>query len=145
MTGQETEQAIARDIARHGLIAAPVILGVAAAFRGTDGLASAAFALALVVGNFLIAAASLTWAGRISPGTLIGTALGGYFVRLGIITVAVLAVHDMGWVDLPALGITLIVSHLGLLAWELRSVSLTLAAPGLKSDRPRPVREGVSG
>ena len=36
------------------------------------------------------------------------------------------------WVDLMALGLTLVISHLGLLFWEMRYVSATLAFPGLK-------------
>lgn len=128
----ETELPIARELVRHGLLAAPAVLAVAALVGGAAGLASAGYALGLVLVNFLVAAVSLTWAGRISPGALLGTALGGYLVRLGAITAAVLLVRDAGWVDLPVLGATLIVSHLGLLAWELRSVSLTLASPGLK-------------
>jgi len=36
---------------------------------------------------------------------------------------------------LPSLGITLIVAHLGLLFWEMRYVSLSLAHPGLKPGR----------
>jgi hypothetical protein len=38
-------------------------------------------------------------------------------------------------VDVVVLGVTLFVTHLGLLFWELRSVSFSLAAPGLKRDR----------
>lgn len=135
-----TEPAIASDLARRALIAAPVVVGVAALARGADGAASAAFALGLVVANFLLSATSLAWAARISHGLYMGTALGGYIVRLGLITVAVLLVRDLSWVDLPTLGITLIVSHLGLLVWELRAVSLTLAAPGLRPARPTPGR-----
>ena len=37
--------------------------------------------------------------------------------------------------DLPALVITIAVTHLVLLAWETRYVSLSLAAPGLKPGR----------
>lgn len=142
--GAETEQSIAADLARRGLFAAPAVVVVAGLVAGAAGAASAAFALALVVANFLAAARSLTWAARISPGAYLGTALGGYFVRLGVITAAVIAVRGFAWVDLPTLGVTLVVTHLGLLVWELRHVSLTLAAPGLKSDRPAPVRGGVA-
>jgi hypothetical protein len=35
------------------------------------------------------------------------------------------------WVNLFALCLTLIVAHLGLLVWELRYVSASLAFPGL--------------
>ncbi|MGA1359498.1 MAG: hypothetical protein ACO4A4_04375, partial [Ilumatobacteraceae bacterium] len=44
----------------------------------------------------------------------------------------VMLVRNEPWVDLMALGLTLVISHLGLLFWEMRYVSATLAFPGLK-------------
>ena len=45
---------------------------------------------------------------------------------------AVFVVKDFWWVEVWPLGITLIVTHLGLLFWETRYVSASLAFPGLK-------------
>ena len=134
-----TESAIAGDLVKRALLIAPIALGVAAVLRGGEGAASAAFALAVVAANFALAAASLSWAARISTGLYLGTALGGYVVRLVIITGVVIAVRNVNWIDLPTLGITLISAHLGLLTWELRHVSLSFAAPGLKPARPGPL------
>jgi hypothetical protein len=50
----------------------------------------------------------------------------------GLISVAVLAVRDQSWIEPAPLGITLVVAHLGLLFWETRFVSASLAFPGLK-------------
>jgi len=58
--------------------------------------------------------------------------LGGYMLRLGVLTVAILIVKDMSWVERAPLFTTLLVTHVGLLIWETRSVSLSLAYPGLK-------------
>ena len=88
--------------------------------------------LALVLVNFIFAAAIVTYAARISYAVLMGATLFGYLVRLGIITVAVYVVADAAWVELIPLCATLIVAHLGLLVWELRYVSLSLAFPGVK-------------
>jgi hypothetical protein len=44
-------------------------------------------------------------------------------------------VTDASWISLPALGATIIVTHLGLLLWELKYVALSLAHPGLKPAR----------
>lgn len=134
----ETEGAIADDLVRRGLMAAPLVVALGWFARGGDGAASAAFALVLVLINFLAASRSLAWAARISPGLYLGVAMGGYFVRLGLITVAVVLVRNMVWVDLPTVGVALAATHLVLLVWELRFVSLTLAAPGLKPVRPKP-------
>jgi hypothetical protein len=63
---------------------------------------------------------------------LAATVMGSYVIRLALITVAVLLVKDLSWVNLWALCSTLVVSHLGLLIWETRYVSASLAYPGLK-------------
>ena len=56
----------------------------------------------------------------------------GYLIRLGLIFLAVLWCVTPSWISLPALGSTIIVTHLGLLFWEMKYVALSLAYPGLK-------------
>ena len=56
-------------------------------------------------------------------------------IAAGTIFVAVLLVKDAGWISLPALGATIIVTHLGLLLWEMKFVAVSLAHPGLKPAR----------
>lgn len=132
LDGPAVEQELARDMARRGLPAIPVLLIVAAAGWGFHGVASAAYAVAIVLLNLTLSAALLAWTARISLGLMMGTALFGYLVRLGLVALAVMAVKDAGWVELWPLGLSLIVTHLGLLLWEMRYVSASLAFPGLK-------------
>lgn len=129
------EVEIAWHIARQGALAAPGLLLLAGLARGADGVASAAFALVLVLANLLLAAASLAWAARRGPNALMGVALFGFLVRLSLMTVALFAVRGSAWVDMPVLGLVLIATHLGLLFWETRFVGMTLAAPGLRPSR----------
>ena len=133
------ERRIATDLARHGLMVAPVIVLVAGLFRGLDGAASAALGLAVLVLNFLAAAISLEWGARRGGNALMAVALGGFLFRMVSILVVILVAQALfGWVDVVVLGVTLFLTHLGLLFWELRSVSFSLAAPGLQRDRPTP-------
>jgi hypothetical protein len=130
------ERRIALDLARHGLLVAPAIVLVAGLVRGIDGAASAALGLGLLVLNLLVAAVSLEWAARRSPNALMTVALGGFLFRMITILVVMLVADALfGWADVVVLGLTLFVTHLGLLFWELRSVSLSFAAPGLRRDR----------
>jgi hypothetical protein len=134
------ERRIAVDLARHGLLVAPAVVLVAGLFRGVDGAASAALGLAVVVVNFLAAALSLEWGARRGGNTLFAVALGGFLFRMVSILVVLLVADALfGWADVVVLGLTLFVTHLGLLFWELRSVSFSLAAPGLRRDRPAPI------
>jgi hypothetical protein len=130
------ERRIALDVARHGLLVAPAIVVVAGLIRGVDGAASAALGLGLLVLNLIVAAVSLEWAARRSPSALMSVALGGFLLRMMTILVVMLVADAFfGWADVVVLGITLFLTHLGLLFWELRSVSLSFAAPGLRRDR----------
>ena len=109
-----------------------VLVVVAGLIWGADGAASGAFAVALVLGNLALSAVLLSRAARISLALLMAAALGGFALRLFLLTAIVWAVKDQPWVDITALGFTLIVTHLGLLIWETRHVSASLAYPGLK-------------
>ena len=132
LDGPAPERDLARDLAKKAALAAPVLIGVSALIWGWQGAASTLFAMSLVVVNFLVSAALITWAARISIGLMMGVVLFGYLIRLGLILAIVLLVKDQPWVNLVALGIMLIVTQLGLLFWELKYVSASLAFPGLK-------------
>jgi hypothetical protein len=82
----------------------------------------------------MIAAGLVATTARISYALMMTATLFGYILRLGIVALAVMLVRNEPWVDLVALGLTLIVTHLGLLFWEMRYVSATLAFPGLRPD-----------
>ncbi len=85
-----------------------------------------------MVVNLLLSAAMLTWAARVSPVALMGTALGGFLLRMMLLTVVIVAVKGEPWVNLTALAVAVLVTHLGLLIWETRYVGANLAFPGVK-------------
>ncbi|MGH9226634.1 MAG: ATP synthase subunit I [Acidimicrobiales bacterium] len=128
---------MAFDMIRRSLPVLPAVVLVAGLIWGTDGALSAAFAIGLVLVNYMVAASLLAWSARIALALMMVAALGGFVVRLVLITVAVLAVKDQSWVELVPLGLTLIVTHLGLLIWEARHLSLSLAYPTVKPAGPR--------
>ncbi len=129
--GPPVERMIVRDMLRRGWPALVLLIGLGG-FWGADGVLSAGFGVGLAVANALLAAALVSGAARVSLGLLYAAALGGYLVRLGLITVAVLSVVEQGWVEVVPLGAALVVAHLGLFIWEARFVSTQLAFPGLK-------------
>ena len=126
------EREIAFDMLKRGIWFTPAILLAATAIWGSDGAASAAVAIAVVLVNLVLAAVSLSWAARRSLTLVMAVALGGFAVRMGLVTLVLLLVKDESWIDLTALGVTVLVTHLGLLFWELRYVSASLAFPALK-------------
>ena len=127
-----TEGAIARALTRRAIWVAPVFLLVGVVGWGSNGLLSAALALVLVAVNFRLGAAISSRAAQISINALYGAVLGGYVARLALMTAVVLTVKAIGLLATVPFAITLLVTHLGLLAWESRHVAMTLAGAGLK-------------
>ena len=126
------ENELARDMVKRVVPFAPAIVVVALLLGGSRGAWSALLAVAVVAANFLLAAASLSWAARISPTLLMATALGGFLVRMALLTGVILAVRHASWINLSAFAISILVTHLGLLFWETRYVGASLAFPGVK-------------
>lgn len=139
-TGPAPEAEIVADVVRRALPVLPVPVAIGAIVAGLDGALSAAVAVGLVLCNLVVAAASLAWAARINLGALMGVALFGYLLRISLLFGAVYALRELSWVHVGVLGGTLVVTHLGLLAWELKYVSASLAYPALEpaGSRTRP-------
>lgn len=132
--GTAVEAEVAKDLVRRGLYALPAALLIGLIGWGTNGLLSIGYASILILANFWISAVLLQWAGRISLGFLMGMSLGSFVLRIGAIVVAVLLVKNQSWVEPVPLALTLVIAHLGLLLWETRYVSASLAFPGLKPE-----------
>jgi|GEM_PF-84449 len=126
---------VALDMLKRGALVAPVAIMICAAIWGTDGAASVSYGMAIVLVNLWLSAAIIAWSAKISFAMVQAGALFGFLIRMGLIAVAVLVVRNLSWVNLVALGLTLIIGHLGLLFWELRYISASLAFPGLKPSK----------
>ena len=137
LPGPAPEVAVSNDMIKRGLIVAPILIAVCGLIWGVNGAASSAYGIAIVLVNFALAAGIVAVTAKISLRLMMGAILFGYLVRLGLIFLAVYVVKDAGWISLPALGATIIFTHLGLLVWELKYVAMSLAYPGLKP-KPRP-------
>lgn len=128
---------IARDLLKRGLYLVPVAIIVGAIVGGAAGIASVLYALGLSLGNFVLAAALIGWGARISAVAMGAAAMFGFLIRLMLVFAAFFVFRNADWMQPVAFGVTIIVTHLGLLFWEMRHVSASLAYPGLK---PRPRR-----
>ena len=123
---------MAGDLARRAIPAAPVLLIAAAIGWGWSGVASSAIGIGLVVVNFLAAALIITSTIRVSLNALMAGVMFGFILRLAMLTVAVVLLRKLDWIeDIPLL-FTVLITHIGLLMWETRYVSMSLAYPGLK-------------
>ena len=128
----EVERELAFDMLKRGVWFAPAVLLLASLAWGSEGATSALLAIAVVSVNLVLAALALSWAAKVSLTAIMAVSLGGFAVRMALVTAVLFAVRDAAWVNMTALGICVLVTHLGLLFWELRYVSASLAFPGLK-------------
>ena len=127
------ERDIARDLALRGLLAAPFAIAFGGLLQGWAGAVGVALGLGVVLFNYLVAGAAQSWAAsKDSPGFFGGTVLVSLIFRFVVVVVALSLLRDRSFLDFSSFGIALVVSHLGLLTWEAKSVQLSLAFPGLK-------------
>ncbi len=138
LDGPSPEVEVSTDMIKRGLIVAPLLIAICAVIWGGDGAWSSAYGIAIVLANFALAALFIASAAKISLGLMMAATLFGYIIRLALIFVAVWLVRDASWISFPALGSTIIVTHLGLLFWEMKYVAMSLAHPGLKPGRINP-------
>lgn len=135
------ELSLVTDAARRAAPLVPVALIIGGLGWGWAGVASVAIGVAMVIANLFVAAWLMSTTARISLSLMMGTVLMGYLLRLGLLLGAVLALRNQTWIAVVPLCFTMVVAHLGSLAWETRYVSASLAFPGLKPnhnclDRP---------
>ena len=134
------EKRIANHLALRALWFSPFFLILSALGWGLSGAVSSLLALFLVAVNFLAGAAIITISVKISPNMLYGSVLGGYVIRLAILTGVVMSVRPFDWFETVPFAMTLLVTHLGLLATETRYISASLAYPDLKPTSSKEIR-----
>jgi hypothetical protein len=128
------EREVAFDMIRRGLPVLPLLVLAAGIGWGVHGALSGAYGVGVVLLNFALAAVLLSWAARISVTFLMATAVGGFVLRMALVLVALVVARHQGWVEMVPLGLTLVITHVGLLAWETRHVSASRAFPGLRPE-----------
>jgi hypothetical protein len=121
--GDAIELDLARSAAIFTVALAVPVIAVAWLAAGLPGLYSAAIGAAVVIGMFLMAGATMSWAARISPTALMAAVLGGYLVRLMIYAGLILLLRPVEWLSGPSLAIATAVLLVAVLAWEVRVAS----------------------
>lgn len=131
-TGVAPSRDIVMDMAKRGLLVAPLVLLIGFVGWGTNGAISVLFALGVVLVNFLMSAWIISKAVHMPQAFIMMSVLGGFAARMLLVIGAINVAGMFSWAERLPLGITVIATHIGLLAWETRHVSGSLAYPGLK-------------
>lgn len=109
-----------------GGVALPVALTAGFLAVGVDGAASAGLGVAVVVSNFAAHGLSLAWAARISISAVQAVALGGFLVRMGVITGLLFGLDRTAFFSPLVFGLAVAAATLGLLGYEVRLVAAGL-------------------
>lgn len=117
------ETVLARHTVARAVYVGPVLIGIFALIGGWESAWSAAIGVAVVVANFLLAGAILSISAKISLAVYHAAALFGFFLRLGLLVLAMLVIAQTLPIDRLAFGITAVVAYLVLLSWEAVAVS----------------------
>jgi len=118
----DVEAILARHIVARAVYVAPVMILLFWLTRGSVGAWSAAFGVALVIGNFLLAGWILSISARVSLQVYHAAAIVGFFLRLGLLTLTMLVAVNLVPVDRLAFGITVVVAYLVLIGAEMMAV-----------------------
>jgi hypothetical protein len=135
MTSNSPQAEIVADMAKRGLLASPLLVVIVGIGWGVHGALSVLLALGIVLINFAASAAVVRKSGDLPQSFIMMFVLGGFLVRMLFVLAAITVAGHFSWVAKVPLGLAIIVTHLGLLAWETRHISASLAYPGLKPRR----------
>lgn len=119
----DSEATMARAALPVGSVLAVLAVAIVLPWRGVGAAATALGAVVFVVGNFYLTGRALTWGGRISPAVLQAVALGGFFLKLVVLAIALVLLRPVEAIDGTVLAITTVVATMVVLAFEVRLVS----------------------
>jgi hypothetical protein len=121
--GDGVELRLARSAIAFIVVLGIPVVAVAGLLGGVPGALSAGIGALVVIGMFLMAGATMSWAARISPAALMGAVLGGYLVRLVIYALLIVLLRPVEWLSGTSLAISTAILLVAVLAWEVRVAS----------------------
>lgn len=116
------EAIMSRNMVKRAVWVAPVLMIIFGVASGVSGAVAAGVGVAIVVVNFLIGGWIMSTAAAVSLTLYHAAALFGFFIRLGLITMAMLLIASVTDIDRTAMGVAAVVSYLTLLSLEAVSV-----------------------
>jgi ATP synthase protein I len=137
------ELRLARSAALFLVVLGLPVIAIAGIAVGPEGAASAAIGAAVVIGMFLMAGSTMSWAARISPAALMGAVLGCYLVRLFIYAALIILLRDVAWIHGRALAISTAVLLVAVLVWEVRIASRNPKLFWVDASAGQPTSPGV--
>jgi hypothetical protein len=115
--------------------AAAFVAGALASGAGAGW--SAVIGVGVVSANFVASALSIAWAARISPQLVAAVALGGFFLRMVVIVIALVGLNTLGWFSPAAFAFSVVPATIVLLLFEARVLTGRMQAELWSFDEAR--------
>ena len=96
---------------------------IGALAAGSGSAWSAAIGVGVVAANFTASALSIAWAARISPTLVFVVALGGFFIRMVVIVIVLVALNTLSWFSPTSFALSVVPATIVLLMFEARALS----------------------
>ncbi len=110
---------------RAGMLATPVVAGIAFAVRGSEGALAAVAAVGIVLANFAVSGFVLEWAARGGRFYYPAMAMPSYAIRMAGVLAALAALRGVDSIDHPTFAVTFGLGVAALLAYECRLYTKT--------------------
>lgn len=116
-----------RELVRRTLPYVPLALVVAFSLGALAGGPaagwSAAIGVSVVTGNFVASALSIAWAAGISPMMVFVVAMAGFFLRMVVIVIVLIALNTLSWFSPASFALSVVPATIVLLVSEARTFS----------------------
>lgn len=123
MTNAEPERVLVRRAGPFVPLAIAAAFVVGAVTAGSGAGSSAAIGVGIVAANFVASALSMAWAAGVSPSMVAIVALGGFFLRLLVIVIALVALNTLTWFSPLAFALAVVPATVVLLVFEAKTLS----------------------
>jgi hypothetical protein len=140
---RDPEREVVRRVLPFALPAFLIALFVGALVGGWGVGWSAALGIAVVAANLAASGYSMSWAARISPQAMFGTAMIGFVVRMAVILAVLVGLNQLAWFSPVAFALAVVPAVVLMLAFEMKI--LAGGAGGSMVVDPAEARKGPVG
>jgi hypothetical protein len=119
----EPERELVRKLLRYVPLTLAVAFSLGMLVGGAGAGSSAAIGVAVVTSNSVASALSIAWAAGVSPAVVFAVAMGGFFLRMTVIVIALVGLNSLTWFSPTSFALSVVPVTIVMLAYEARTLS----------------------
>jgi hypothetical protein len=119
----EPERELVRKVLRHVPLTLALAFSLGMLVGGAGAGSSAAIGVAVVTSNSVASALSIAWAAGVSPAVVFAVAMGGFFLRMTVIVIALVGLNSLTWFSPTSFALSVVPVTIVLLVYEAHTLS----------------------